>query len=138
MRDRHVRTAPLALALLAAAATAACATPDSPARPRTESEPPVAREVLVRTKVDASGAVVITPDPAIVRAGQKLVFDSCCESLKITWKTRVAGIPEPRCEGGECTLVAPRVNERTEVFYDVSGKCGGREFHVDPRLIFTR
>ena len=56
-----------------------------------------------------------------MRAGQKLVFDSCGESLKITWKTPVAGIPEPRCEGGECTLVAPRVNERTEVLYDVSG-----------------
>ena len=138
MKDRHPRTAPLALALLAAAATAACATPGSPDRPRGENEAPVAREVLVRTKVDASGGIVITPDPAIVRAGQKLVFDSCCESLKITWKTPVAGIPEPRCEGGECTLVAPRVNERTEVLYDVSGKCGGREFHVDPRLIFTR
>lgn len=138
MRDRHPRTAPLALAILAAAATAACATPGSPASPRRENEPPVAREILVRTKVDATGGVVITPDPAIVRAGQKLVFDSCCESLKITWKTQVPGIPEPRCEGGECTLVAPRVDAPTEVLYDVSGKCGGREFHIDPRLIFTR
>ena len=138
MRDRHPRTAPLALALLAAATTAACATPGTATAPRGEEQPPVAREVLVRTKVDANGGVVITPDPAIVRAGQKLVFDSCCESLKITWKTRVAGIPEARCEGGECTLVAPQVKESTEVLYDVSGKCGGREFHVDPRLIFTR
>jgi hypothetical protein len=138
MRHRHLRTAPLALALLAAATTAACVTSGSPDRPRVENEPAVAREVLVRTKVDASGGVVITPDPAIVRAGQKLVFDSCCESLKITWKTQVAGIPEPRCAGGECTLVAPEVDAPTEVFYDVSGRCGGMEFHLDPRLIFTR
>lgn len=138
MKHRYPRTAPLAFALFAAAAAAACATPGAPARPRSENEPPVAREVLVRTKVDANGGVVITPDPAIVRTGQKLVFDSCCERLKITWKKRVPGIPEPRCEGGECTLVGPEVEQPTEVFYAVSGSCDGRVFEVDPRLIFTR
>jgi len=127
-----------ALALAFAAAAAACATAPAPERVRDTKEPAAAREVVVRTKVDARGGVVVTPDPAYVRAGQKLVIDTCCEALRITWKKPVPGIPEPRCEGGECTLVAPPVREPTEVFYDVSGTCGGKEFHLDPRLIFTR
>ena len=128
----------LALAVTVAAAIAGCATAPAPESEREAKAPRVAREVVVRTQVDARGGVVVTPDPAFVRTGQKLVFDTCCEALRITWKKPVRGIPEPRCEGGECTLVAPPVKEPTEVFYDVSGKCGGKEFRLDPRLIFTR
>lgn len=134
---RRTRNA-LVLAFTAVAAAAACATTPAPERARETKEPMVAREVVVRTKVDARGGVVVTPDPAYVRAGQTIVFDTCCEKLRITWKKPVPGIPEPRCEGGECTLVAPPVKEPTEVFYDVSGSCGGKEFRLDPRLIFTR
>ena len=128
----------LALAVTVAAAIAGCATAPAPESEREAKAPRVAREVVVRTQVDARGGVVVTPDPAFVRTGQKLVFDTCCEALRITWKKPVRGIPEPRCEGGECTLVAPPVKEPTEVFYDVSGTCGGKEFRLDPRLIFTR
>ena len=128
----------LALAVTVAAAAAGCATAPAPESEREAKAPRVAREVVVRTQVDARGGVVVTPDPAFVRTGQKVVFDTCCEALRITWKKPVRGIPEPRCEGGECTLVAPPVKEPTEVFYDVSGKCGGKEFRLDPRLIFTR
>ena len=128
----------LAVAVAVVGAAAACATTPAPDREREAKEPQVAREVVVRTKVDARGGVVVTPDPAFVRTGQKVVFDTCCEALRITWKKPVRGIPEPRCEGGECTLVAPPVKEPTEVFYDVSGTCGGKEFRLDPRLIFTR
>jgi hypothetical protein len=143
MRDRNARIARLsrtmALAFLAAASTAACAASSGAAAgSRTEKPPEMAREVVVRTKVDARGVVTITPDPAIVRTGQRLVIDSCCEALKVTWKKPVPGIPEPRCEGGECSLVAPAVKERTEVFYAVSGSCGGKAFEVDPRFIFIR
>ena len=142
MTDRNARIAPLtrtlALAILAAASTAACAASGAAAGSRTEKPPEMAREVVVRTKVDARGVVTITPDPAIVRTGQRLVIDSCCEALKVTWKKPVPGIPEPRCEGGECSLVAPAVKERTEVLYTVSGSCGAKAFEVDPRLIFIR
>ena len=142
MRDQNARIArlsrTLALAFLAAASTAACAASGAAAGSRAEKSPEVAREVVVRTKVDARGVVTITPDPAFVRTGQRLVIDSCCETLRITWKKPAAGIPEPRCEGGECSLVAPAVKERTEVFYAVSGSCGGKAFEVDPRLIFSR
>lgn len=142
MRNRNARIArlsrTLALAFLAAASTAACAASATAPGSRGEKPPEVAREVVVRTKVDARGVVTITPDPAIVRTGQRLVIDSCCEALKVSWKKPVAGIPEPRCEGGECSLVAPAVKERTEVFYAVSGSCGGKAFEVDPRFIFIR
>jgi len=137
MRMRNERVAALSLALLAAAA-AACATPDARVRSREEKGPETAREVVVRTRVDARGGVVVTPDPAWVRAGQRVVFDSCCEELKVSWKKPVRGIPEPRCEGGECVLVAPDVKERTEVLYEVAGRCGGKEFRLDPMLIFIR
>lgn len=138
MRIRNAHIAPLALAALAVAATAACATSPSTARVREEKEPLVAREVVVQTKVDARGGIVVTPDPAILRPGQKLVIAACCEELKVTWKKPVPGIPDPRCEGGECTLVAPPVKETTEVFYTVSGKCGDKPFELDPRLIFIK
>ena len=128
----------LVLAFTVLTAAAACATSPAPERPREAKEPGVAREVVVRTKVEDGGRVLVTPDPVWVRAGQRLVFDTCCEALRITWKKPVKGIPEPRCAGGECTLVAPPVNEPTEVLYDVSGKCGGKEFRLDPRIIFTR
>lgn len=134
MRTRSTRLAPLSLAL--ALAAAACATPGR-VRPSGETAPDAAREVVVRTQVDARG-VVVTPDPAYVRTGQKLVFDTCCEALRITWKKPVPGIPEPRCEGGECVLVAPPVKERTEVLYEVAGRCGGNDFRLDPMLIFIR
>jgi hypothetical protein len=137
MKKGNGRITPLALALLAAAAAAACATPDGGVRPRATRETEAAREVVVRTKVDGR-SVVVTPDPAYVRVGQTVVFASCCETLRVTWKEPVRGIPEPRCEGGECTLVAPEVKERTEVLYEVSGRCGPDEFRLDPMLIFIR
>lgn len=138
MEVRNARIAPFALAALVIAATAACATSTSTAGVREEKEPLVAREVVVQTKVDARGGVVITPDPAILRKGQKLVIAACCEELNVTWKKPVPGIPDPRCEKGECTLIAPAVKETTEVFYTVSGKCGGMPFELDPRLIFIK
>jgi len=134
MKDGPTR---IALLALVTAAAAACVTSGTKAGSRRENAPPLAQEVVVRTKIDARGAVAITPDPAIVRAGQKLVFDSCCETLRITWKRPVPRIPEPRCEGGECILVAPDVREPIEVAYAVSGTCSGRRFEVDPRLVFV-
>ena len=140
MKNENARIAflAMALALLAAASTVACAGSGVIARDRGERAPEMAREVVVRTKVDSRGAVTITPDPAVVRTGQKLVIDSCCEALRVTWKREVPGIPEPRCEGGECVLVAPEVQGPTEVFYAVSGSCNGKVFEVDPRFIFIR
>lgn len=137
MKSRNARIAPLALALLAAASTVPF-TASGAAASRGEKQPGMAREVVVRAKVDARGAVTITPDPAVVRTGQKLVVDTCCEALKIWWKKPAPGIPEPRCEGGECVLVAPAVKEPTTVEYAVSGSCNGKAFEVDPRLIFIR
>lgn len=138
MKDRNARYAPLALALLAAVATAACSTSGAPAPARGEKTADVAAEVVVRTKVDARGNVRVFPDPAVLRTGQRLVIDVCCEELNVRWKKPVQGIPEPRCESGECSLVAPDVQKRTEVEYSVSGSCNGRRFEVDPRLIFIR
>jgi hypothetical protein len=138
MRSRSTLVAPLALAFVAALSTASCVASGTPGPARGEKEPEVAAEVVVRTKVDARGNVHVFPDPAVVRAGQKLVIDACCEELSVRWKRPVHGIPEPRCEAGECTLVAPAVEKRTEVEYAVSGSCNGRRFEVDPRLIFTR
>ncbi len=138
MMDRHVCTTPLALVFLAAAATAACATADAPARVGGQGEPPVAREVVVQVKIDGRGGVIVTPDRAIVRTGQKLVIAVCCEELKITWKRPEPRVPEPACRGGECTLVGPEVREPVTVDYNVFGTCGGKEFKVDPRLIFIR
>lgn len=135
MRDRN---APLALALLAAVAAASCSTSGAPAPARGEKAADVAAEVVVRTRVDARGNVRVFPDPAVVRSGQRLVLDVCCEELNVRWKKPVAGIPEPRCEAGECSLVAPAVDKRTEVEYSVSGACNGKRFEVDPRLIFIR
>ena len=138
MSERHARIAPLALLLLAAAATASCATSSSTARVSGEKQPLVAREVVVQVKVDGRGEVVITPDPTIVRTGQKLVISTCCEELKITWKRPVPEIPKPpRCEGGECTLVGPEVREPVTVDYAIFGTCGGKRFERDPRFIFT-
>lgn len=138
MRDRHVCTNPLALVFLAAAATAACATADAPVREGRQKEPLVAREVVVQVKADGRGGAVVIPDRAIVRTGQKLVVAVCCEDLKITWKRPEPRIPEPACNGGECTLVGPVVNEPVTVDYNIFGACGGKEFKVDPRFIFTK
>ncbi len=138
MRDRHVRIAPLALVALASAVTAACATAETPARSSGQKEPLVAREVVVQVKADGRGGIVVTPDRAIVRTGQKLVIAVCCEELKITWKRPEPRVPEPACGGGECTLVGPEVKEPITVDYDIFGRCGGKEFKVDPRLIFIR
>jgi hypothetical protein len=140
MGVRHAFIAPLVLVGLVAAATASCATSSSTsgstAGARGEKEPLVAREVVVRATVDANGGVIVTPDRAIVRSGQKLVLFACCEELRIAWKRPESRIPEPVCKGGECTLVGPAVKEPVTVDYDVFGKCGGKEFRVDPRLVF--
>ena len=138
MRDRHAFLPPLALVVIAAAASASCAASGATAGARGEKPPPVAREVVVQVKVEAHGEVVVTPDPAIVRTGQKLVISTCCEELKITWKKADSRVPEPVCRGGECTLVGPEVKEPVTVDYDIFGKCGGREFKRDPRLVFIR
>lgn len=138
MRIRIVPVAPLVLAFVAAASTAACTTSGTAVRATGEKGPEMAREVVVRARVDSRGAVTITPDPAYVRTGQKLVVDACCEALRISWKKPVQGIPEPRCEAGVCVLVAPEVREPVEVYYTVSGSCDGKAFEVDPRFIFTR
>ncbi|HYN43056.1 MAG TPA: hypothetical protein VE129_14865, partial [Thermoanaerobaculia bacterium] len=92
----------------------------------------------VQVKADGRGGAVVTPDRAIVRTGQKLVIAVCCEELKITWKRPESRVPEPACGGGECTLVGPEVKEPVTVDYNIFGTCGGREFKVDPRLIFTK
>ena len=136
MRVRNAFIAPIALGVLAAATSASCATSGSIARTHGEKEPLVAREVVVRATVGANGGVIVTPDRAIVRSGQKLVLFSCCEELKITWKRPEPRIPEPVCKGGECTLVGPEVKEPVTVDYDIFGRCGGKEFKVDPRLVF--
>ncbi len=138
MRIRNARIAPLALAALAIAATAACATSPSTARVREEKEPLVAREVVVRVMVEADGSVVITPDRAIVRSGQKLVIFTCCDPLSVHWKKAESRIPEPKCRGGECSLVGPEVNDPIEIDYFVTGKCGDKPFKLDPRLIFIK
>lgn len=138
MRNRNARFAPLALALVAAASTSSCSASGAAAPARGEMVADVAAEVVVRTKVDDRGNVHVFPNPAVLRTGQRLVLDICCEELNVRWKKPVAGIPEPRCEAGECSLVAPAVEKRTEVDYAVSGSCNGRRFAVDPRLIFTR
>ena len=137
MKERHARIAPLALVLLAAAVTSSCATSSSTAPARGVKEPPVAREIVVQVKADAHGEVVVTPDPAIVRAGQRLVIATCCEELRISWKRPDRRVPEPACRGGECTLVGPEVREPITVDYNISGTCGGRRFERDPRFIFT-
>jgi hypothetical protein len=136
MSVRHAFIAPIALLVLAAATSASCATSGSTARTHGEKEPLVAREVVVRATVDANGRVIVTPDRTIVRSGQKLVLFTCCEELKITWKRPDPRIPEPACKGGECTLVGPAVKEPVTVDYDIFGKCGGKEFRIDPRLVF--
>ena len=140
MRVRNAFIAPIALGVLAAATSVSCATSGSTsgstARTLGEKEPLVAREVVVRATVDANGGVIVTPDRAIVRRGQKLVLFACCEELKITWKRPEPRIPEPVCKGGECTLVGPEVKEPVTVDYDIFGRCGGKEFKVDPRLVF--
>jgi hypothetical protein len=138
MRDRHVRIAPLALVVLASAVTASCATAETPGRVSGQKEPLVAREVVVQVKADGRGGVVVTPDRAIVRTGQRLVIAVCCEELKITWKRPEPRVPEPACRGGECTLVGPEVKEPITVDYNIFGTCGGKEFKVDPRLIFIK
>jgi hypothetical protein len=136
MRDRNACIASLALVVLASAATAACATAETPARASGQKEPLVAREVVVQVKADGRGGVVVTPDRAIVRTGQKLVIAVCCEELKITWKRPEPRVPEPACGGGECTLVGPEVKEPVTVDYNVLGTCGGKPFKLDPRFIF--
>ena len=136
MRNRNACIPFIALVVLASAATAACATAEAPARVSGQKEPPVAREVVVQVKADGRGGGVVTPDRAVVRTGQKLVIAVCCEELKITWKRPESRIPEPVCKGGECTLVGPVVKEPVTVDYNIFGKCGGKEFKVDPRLVF--
>lgn len=140
MRVQNAFIARLALVGLVAAATSSCATSGptsgSTTGARGEKEPLVAREVVVRTTVDANGRVVVTPDRAIVRSGQKLVLFACCEELKVTWKRPEPRIPEPDCKGGECTLVGPEVKEPVTIDYNVLGTCGGRPFKLDPRFIF--
>jgi hypothetical protein len=138
MRDRHALIASLALLVLAAAAPASCATSGSTARTPGEKEPLVAREVVVQVKPDGRGGAVVIPDPAIVRTGQRLVISTCCEELRITWKKTDSRVPEPICKGGECTLVGPEVKEPVTVDYNIFGKCDGREFKRDPRLVFIR
>lgn len=138
MKNRNARLTALALALLAAVSTASCAASSSAAPARGEKSLDVAAEVVVLTKVDARGNVRVFPDPAVLKTGQRLVIGICCEELSVRWKRPVQGIPEPRCEAGECSLVAPAVEKRTEVEYSISGSCNGRRFEVDPRFIFTR
>jgi hypothetical protein len=138
MSHRRIRITPLALALLAAVSTSSCAASGAPVPARGEKAPDVAAEVVVLTKVDARGNVRVFPDPAVLRTGQRLVIGVCCEELSVRWKKPVQGIPEPRCEAGECVLVAPAVEKRTEVEYSVSGSCNGKRFEVDPRFIFIR
>lgn len=138
MKDRHACITPLALVVLAVAATASCATADTPPRASGQKEPLVAREVVVQVKADGRGGAVVTPERTIVRADQKLIIATCCEELKITWKKPEPRVPEPACRGGECTLVGPSVKETVTIDYNIFGTCGGKEFKVDPRLIFIR